>query len=461
MSVLSAIAGMNKVSSIEEAFHAKDVTSAAMQEAVKVWFALYFDRAAPEDEDDCQRLPVLVVNKLCKTVFSEYTATADGPKKDFINALLLRLDVVRKQATQLALIGGECFLKPVPIANGFDFVVVRRDCFVPLARDAHGRITSVGTAERTTEGGRYYTLLERRTVGAGGDLRIESRLYLSRDTSTLGTQVALATLEKYAALEPEITLLGVFNLGMVQVRTPLFNCVDGSSDAVAVYAPTVRLIQNINRNERQLDDEFDNGASRIIASADMLETDSKGRKKLNDKLFVAVDDDVDTVGVTVFSPALREASYLARKQEYLRNMESLIGLKRGILSEVEAVERTATEITSSEGDYDLTIQDFQQMWEDAVRELLATCDRLGRLYRLCGEQAFDPEKDVVIDWGDGVLYNRDKTWTEYQGMVQAGLLKPELALAWYFNLPHETPADLQKIREKFMPELQQLAGGEG
>ena len=36
-------------------------------------------------------------------------------------------------------------------------------------------------------------------------------------------------------------------------------------------------------------------------------------------------------------------------------------------------------------------------------------------------------------------------------MVDAGLLRPELALAWYFDLPHETEQDLQEVREKFMP----------
>ena len=58
--------------------------------------------------------------------------------------------------------------------------------------------------------------------------------------------------------------------------------------------------------------------------------------------------------------------FLARKQDILRSCESLIGFKRGILSEVEAAERTATEITSSEGDYNLTIQELQAMLAERV-----------------------------------------------------------------------------------------------
>lgn len=45
-------------------------------------------------------------------------------------------------------------------------------------------------------------------------------------------------------------------------------------------------------------------------------------------------------------------------------------------------------------------------------------------------------------------------------MVSAGLLKPEIALGWRFGMPTETAADLKKIREKYMPEAQQLADGD-
>ena len=141
---------------------------------------------------------------------------------------------------------------------------------------------------------------------------------------------------------------------------------DGSADPVSVYAAATGLIHNINRNERQLDREFDHGESRVFASADLLDKRKNGRPVLP-PAFVGIDDDIANTGVTVFAPALRQESFLARKREYLRNVESLIGLKRGILGEVEAAQRTATEVTSSQGDYSLTIR---------------ICSRCGK--QLCG-----------------------------------------------------------------------------
>lgn len=460
MGVLSALMD-NKIHNFEQAFGSKDITTSPMKQAIKLWFSMYFDVETTEGMDGCHRIPVAIVNKLYKTTFSEYEVTINGGKQQFMNRCLANLEHQKKKAMQMALIGGKCFIKPIPMRDSFQFNIIRRDCFIPLSVDDNGRNTSIGTIETTFVGDKYYFLLEKRTVDVNGFLTIESKLFSSTTKDVLGFQVPLDTLEKYAELKDVLKLpKPTWNLGMVPLCTPMENMIDGSPDCVSIYAAAVDLIQNVNRNEWLLDREFENGASRIIASEDMLSVNNRGEKKLADDLFVGVDDDPDSVGITIFSPNLREASYLARKQELLRNIESLVGLKRGILSEVEAAERTATEITSSAGDYNLTIQDFQSAWEDMLRELMTTCDILGQMYGLCNSSYFDSERDLVIDWGDGVLFNRDKVWSEYTSMVAAGLLKPELAIAWYFNLPHETPADLEKIRMDYMPEIEQLMDGE-
>ena len=41
-------------------------------------------------------------------------------------------------------------------------------------------------------------------------------------------------------------------------------------------------------------------------------------------------------------------------------------------------------------------------------------------------------------------------------MVQMGLIKPEIAVAWYFEEPCKTPADIENIRAKYMPEIESL-----
>ena len=249
--------------------------------------------------------------------------------------------------------------------------------------------------------------------------------------------------------------LPLSGLGLIHLKTPLLNTVDGSADSVAIYAPAAKLIQRINRNEKLLDQEFELGRLRIMVPEDLMRRRSNGVGRLEDDVFTSLAEDPDEQKITTFSPQLRESSYLARKTEYLRNIESLIGFKRGILSDVEMAERTATEITSSDGDYNLTITDLQEVWERAVRDAVQLCSELARIYKMPGAAKVNDE-DVIIDFGDGVLYNRDKTWNEYCSMVQMGLIKPEIAVAWYFELPHETEHDIEEIRRQYMPEIESM-----
>ena len=452
MAILSALFNQN-VTDYQQAYQVKDITSEEMKDAIKDCFDLYFSEEDEDTEDDAQRLPVVIVNKIQKTMFAEYEAQYEAENDDeFADAILDELNAVKQKATQYMLIGGECLLKPIIEEDAITWLPIRRDCFIPLGRNAKGDITSVGTAEFTIMDEYFYTLLEKRSV-KDGKLTIENKLFQSKKSDTLGAEISLKTLAKYEDLEAKIEL-PINNIGLVTMKTPILNDVDGSNDGVAVFEPARKLIRNINRNERQFDDEFDLLQARIVVSADML----KGGTQLQDKVFTGLDDNPEDVGIHPFSPPFREGSYLNRKREYLRNVETLIGLKRGLLADVQEEERTATEITDSKGEYNLTIIDFQAVWTEAVKEACVLAAELGEIYHISGAHEIDPQK-ISIDYGDGVLYNRDKQWAELLTMVQMGLLKPELALAWYYELPHDTPEDLENIRENYMPQMEQMTAG--
>ena len=425
----------------EERFGASDKTTKAMKTAIEDWFELYYLADSQASSDPCQRIAYTVVNKLVKSMFGEYTAAAD----DSAGQLLVdALDKHKKTAVQLALVGGECYIKPCPGSEDFSFTLIPRNSLLIFGRDPEGNPTDVGTMERAAYGKYFYTLLERRTVDEEGCLNITNQLYRSADSDSLGNPVNLSEYPGYADLQDhyrfEAPLGGI---GLVRMKTPMLNCVDGSQDGVSIYGAVAGLIHNINANEAQLNGEFQRGESRVILSQDMLRDG-----QLQDHLFVGLDEDPERVGMTVYSPQLRFDAYLARKQEYLRNVESMIGMRRGMLSDANMEERTATEITSSAGDFNLTVIELQKMWEDAQAEVLQLCGRLAALYQL----PFPEQMQVSIDWGNSTLYDEDKIWEEYRQMVSMGLVAPEVALGWRFNLPSSTEAERQIIRQRYMPQ---------
>ena len=442
----------------ERAFSDMDVTSSAMRAAIREWFNLFFMRVPEREEDPAQRIPCAIVSRLAKACFAEYdsrfnSVPAPGSKADWMNVVRNSIDEVKLDVLQWTMVGGECFLKPAPDSTGgLVYQVVRRDCYNVLARGPGG-ITDVLLRERNRIGGRIFTLLERRSVDGRGYLTIQNKLYLSNTPAVLGYEIPLDSLPQYAALAPKHTYSMPFNgLGMTYVRMPIANTVDGSPDGVSIYESAIQLIHNIYKNEYLLGREFELGRSRIIVAADMLvkPRSDGGVMRIKDDIFVGLDGG-EGMGSTIFSPALRDESFERRKQNYLKACENAIGLKRGLLSDVEAMERTAKEITSSEGDYSLSIIDLQRMWYNVLSETLRISDLWGQTLGLCGSQAVDIEHLLSVNWGNGILYDDSKSWQETLEMVQSGILKPELALAKKFDLPCKTPEDIEKIRAKYMP----------
>jgi hypothetical protein len=292
------------------------------------------------------------------------------------------------------------------------------------------------------DGSAVYTLLERRRTDARGFLTLENRLYRSFTEGMLGTSVPLSSHPAFAQLPERYTYEAPLGIGLVRVRMPMLGCVDGSADGVSIYAAAVGLIRAIDENEYQLSGEFSRGQSRVFVSRDLLDGG-----QLTDHLFVGLDEDPQQLGITLFSPQLREQSFLARKQEYLRNVESLVGIKRGLLCDANLDQRTATEISASQTEHGLTVLDLQNMWTGAVEDMLALCGILGPLFGI--REQLQP---VQLDWGNGVLFDEEKRWADYKEMVAQGLLAPEVALGWRFGLPTDTQEQRRCIREKYMPQ---------
>lgn len=425
--------------SCQEAFGAEDCTSTAMQQAITDWYELYYNDKIANGRDPCQRIAYTVVNKLTKTVFGEYAAAADAP---LTRQILERLGGLKEIAVSQALVGGECYLKPWVEENGFGFTLIPRNQILIFGRDAAGVPTDVGTMEQCVGTGGTYTLLERRKTDENGHLTIENRLYWSFTKGLLGTPVPLQSHPLYAQLPDSYTYESPLGIGLVRLKNPTLNCVDGSADGVSVYAAAAGLIHAIDENEFQLSGEFSRGQSRVFVSSDLLDGG-----QLTDSVFVGLDEDPERLGITLFSPQLREQSFLARKQEYLRNVESLIGIKRGLLCDANLDQRTATEISASQTEHGLTVLDFQNMWGRAVQDTVVLCGMLAKLFGIRGTV------DVPrIDWGNGVLFDEEKRWADYKELVSMGLLRPEVALAWRFGLPAETEEQLAEIRRKYMPE---------
>ena len=351
-----------------EAFGVEECQTEAMEKALWEWFRLYYGK-------NLLALPYTIGRKMDRAVFAECQTQGDAGA----------LKAVR-QALENAMLAGEAYLKPCRAEGGFRWVRIPRNRILIFARDHLGHPRDVGFMEQTRVGRERFTLLERRVRDEEGYLLICNRLFRSRNAGELGREIPLET--RYPELLGRFTYEGIPGVGLVMLKMPMANCVDGSADGVSIFAAAAGLIRAAEENEEQLRREFRNGASRLVVSRDLLR-----EGQLQDDLFVALDEAPETVGITVFAPQLRQESFLARQQSYLRAIENVVGLKRGLLSQVEAVERTATEITSSEGEYMTTVLELRRVAQEGLVDAAALAAALD------GTEAETPE----VSWGDNVV----------------------------------------------------------
>lgn len=355
-----------------EAWGVRDCAGGVLEKALEDWDRLTFG-------DSILSLPGTIIGKLSRAAFAEYEARTDPAFRD-------ECGFVVQDLLQRAMQCGEAFAWPGPEGQGTWNLVPRSQILVFL-RDGRGEPLDVGFLARCQWDGReHLKLLQRRTRDAEGRLHIANRLFRSRSEGELGREIPVSAC--FPELPAQFVYDDVPGVGMVRLAMPMPNCIDGSREPVSIFAPAAKLIALAEENERQLCREFENGRSRLVVSRDLLRDG-----QLQDDLFVALDEDPQILGITVFSPELRQDSFLQRQQSYLRAIENAVGLKRGLLSQVDTVQRTATEITSSEGEYLATVLMLRRLAEKAARELVALrCN-------LEGEEV----PQIEFSWGDNVI----------------------------------------------------------
>ena len=120
----------------------------------------------------------------------------------------------------------------------------------------------------------------------------------------------------------------------------------------------------------------------------------------------------------VFSPALRDGSYLAGLNQYLRNVESHAGLSFGVLSQVADVEKTATEIVSSKQKLYATVSDLQAALEDALRGLIEALDYWADHIPDAPGRG---KLSISFKWDDSIILDRLSEMAQWQQEVTMGL----------------------------------------
>lgn len=425
---------MIDAATIAAAMQVPCLISGEMQEQMQLWEDLYQNQAGWQKQRvKALRLPAVIARELKRLTLTELVLSADDTELN--DAITAYIPAFRRNL-DFGLSMGGMLLKPYYGGQiRLDFVA--QNAYLPVAYSQDTCTAMICPEERTI--GKYtYTRLEFHKFDEVQHTHtITQRCFRSGMTGTLGTECSLKEVPMWADLTPEKRYENVSKPLFAIFQVPDANNIDPASPlGISVFADAVDLIHDADVQWERILWELESSERAIDASEDLFRYQNgkpvlpKGRERM----FRCLERTGNENAIfNTFSPEIRDTSYFNALNQILRRIESVVGLSYGTISEVTDIEKTAEEIKSSKQRSFVHICDMQENLRNAFENMLYGLQYYRDYYR---NQAAKPAK-LTCNFGDGVLEDREKEYQRRLQMVQAGVLKPELFLSWYFDCPEE------------------------
>ena len=426
----------------------KSPLGSGMAAALGLWRDLYHNKAPWREPGKVKslNLPALAAGEIARQMVLELgwrVGPGPGggersPRAEYLERELAGLMDVLRLKTEVGCAAGGMIVKPCPdpAAGKINFDFAPDWSIYPLAFDGAGNLADVIIPDVYREGDAIFTRLERHML-CGEDVTITQRAFRSTREDLLGTEVPLASVARWAALQPEVTVTGAGGMLFGWFKVASANTVDAECPlGASVFAKAVDVAREIDLQYSRLLWEFEGGELAVDVDPTALyeKRDGKGHAlpKLNERLFRAVDTGAEST-YQVFAPALRDQSLVNGLNQLLIRFEDLCGLSRGTFSDANVEARTATELKIVKQRGYATVADNQKALEKCLRDVLRAMDVYATLYGLApaGEWA------ASFEWDDSILTDVDEQLRQRLMLLEAGVVSRAEVRQWYLGESRE------------------------
>lgn len=434
---------MIDASGIAAALGVPCMISSDMCKALDAWENAYTDRSSWLTERvRSMRLPATIAREFKRLTLTELAVSVTDPELDRV--MQTAAQQLRRRLDHGIATGG-MLLKPYYTRNGIGIDMSPQNHYLPVSF-TDDTCESVVCPEEIVLGNSFYTRLEYHTFDKNkGTHTIENRCYRSGMQGTLGTACDLSDVPAWADFLPKKVFEGVEKPLFAVFRMPDANHIDASSPlGVSAYADAMDFIQDADEQWERILWELESSERAIDASEDLFRMNPYTQKPVlprgRERMYRCLEQtgNKEHAIYNTFSPEIRDSAQFNSLNQMLRRIENAVGLSYGTLSEVSEVEKTAEEIRASKNRSFTRICDIQQSLQDTLEQLLYGMQYYRNYYS--GISRSDAE--LTCTFGDGVLEDTDKEFQRRLLLAQAGYLKPEKVIAWYFGCSEEEAKEM-------------------
>lgn len=414
-------------SDIKSALNCEAAISEKMSAAIDEWCDMYAGKARWTNSHEgvrSLRLEQAIVREFANVTLNEMTVKAKNKRLDeLFQTALEKLNI----NLQKALASGAMVIKPL---GGNKVQYVPQSAFIPVEYDVNGRLIKVIFPEvKRISDNDYRIRLEYHSLDFQKGLTITNRAFKSSDGASLGREISLNDVGEWASLTPEIVYPQMLRPAFGYYVNPIDNTIDGSHAGVSIFDCAKELIRLADTQFGRLDWEFESGERALFVDDAVLKPIKNGGAdvpKIKERLFRGLNISGGQNGdfFNEFSPALRQADFIAGLEEYKREIEFAVGLSYGDLSNPQTVDKTATEIRSSKQRKYNTVTAIQNNLRPCLEDL---CYALA-FYNAITKQG----TELTINFKDSILTDEETERKQDIQDLNLGIMRPEEYRAkWY------------------------------
>lgn len=413
---------MFRKNDIKRAIGAEPAITDEMLQKISQWLEMYrgkaewitdYVRSLRIEQGICREFTDVVLSELDINVTNE---KLDGILKKHISAL--------NENMQSGLALGSFCLKPLGDDKA-EFVTA--DKFIPLNFDDGGNLTGVVfVSTKKIKSDSFYRRFELHELTSAG-LHISNFAYHSASADDMGRPCDLAEVDEWADLIPDVTYPSD-RMDLGYYRNPIKNEIDDTFCGVSIYDSAIDLIKKADIQFGRLEWEYESGERVIHVDVTALQASSEigldGKKnysapKLNKRLYRGLNLDGGSGGELYkeWSPQFRDESIIKGLEQIKRSIEFNVGLAYGDLSDVQSVEKTATEVKHAKQ------RKYNRV--NAIENNLQKC-----LEDFCYGLAFyngltKSGYEITVNFSDSILTDEETERNQDRQDLANGTLRPE------------------------------------
>lgn len=444
--ILSAIKGvirkMFPVKTLKQVIGQEAAVSQQMIDKIELWVAMYRGQASwVDDQVDSLQIEQGICREFANVCLNEMESSISDERLDKLYQMAIR-DLNENLQEGIGL--GSFCIKPL---GGSSVEYIAADRFVPIAFDARGRLTSVVFIQVKRIGEEnFYLRFEFHEWNPDLTLHIQNKAYHTSSISSIGSQVPLASVDEWAALPEDVAYYGVEKPDFGYYRNPIKNKIDDSFCGVSIYDSAAALIRKTDVQFGRLDWEFESGERAVHVDVTALQAvpsiTGKGKTKyvlpkLNKRLYRGLNL-MKSGGEELYeeySPEFRDQSIINGLNAYLRRIEFNTSLSYGDLSDVNDVDKTATEAKIAKKRKYNMVKAIQSNLKDCLEDLAYAL----AFYNALTQSGYE----FICTFKDSILVDDEEERQQDRSDVAMGVMRlDEYRAKWYGETLEEAAKNL-------------------